>query len=92
MAIKKDTLRPELFQNRRKCEKSIRKFNESFLLILCITLLLNKGFLFNFVDALEHHHIGKFKFFDFFCKEPAEKFFLKHKKTSFLFTPESSSL
>lgn len=62
MAIKKDILGPILFQNKRKCEKSIRKFYESLLLIICVFTILNKGFPFNSVDALEHHHIGKLIF------------------------------
>lgn len=48
-------LRPILFQNKRKCEKSIRKFYESFLVIFCVFTILNSGFLLNSVDALEHH-------------------------------------
>ena len=55
MAIKKDILGPILFQNKRKCEKSIRKSYESLLLIICVFTILNKGFPFNSVDALEHH-------------------------------------
>ncbi|KAG5679982.1 hypothetical protein PVAND_009517 [Polypedilum vanderplanki] len=47
---------PKSFVNRKKDKKSIRKFNDSFLLIWCIfTVLLSKGFLFNSVNALEHH-------------------------------------
>ncbi|CAG9804945.1 unnamed protein product [Chironomus riparius] len=55
MANKKDMLGPILFQNKRKCEISIRKFYESLLLIICVVTILNKGFPFNSVDALEHH-------------------------------------
>lgn len=55
MAIHKDILGPILFQNRKKCEKSIRKFYESFLLIFCVSTILNNGFILNSVDALEHH-------------------------------------
>lgn len=58
MADCRNNLRPEISQ-KWKCEKSIRKFHsESFLLILCtsiLILLLSNGFVINIVDAHEHH-------------------------------------
>jgi hypothetical protein len=59
MAVQSSLHRPIIVRNVKNCEKSIRKLNESLLLIFCIAcvLLTNKGFLFNSVDALEHHHL-----------------------------------
>lgn len=58
MATNKDIVMPEVFTTTNgRCEKSIGKFSRSYLLVLCFTIIINKGFL--FVDALEHRHGGK---------------------------------
>lgn len=49
MADTEDTVRPSASESEGK---SIGKISRSYLLVLCFTLIINKGFL--FVDALEH--------------------------------------
>lgn len=63
MAVRWNNLRPL-----SKSEKSIRKcYSESFLLILCTSILiLSNGFIINAVDALEHH-TGKCWLLFIFC-------------------------
>lgn len=62
MAVNEDSqllTRPKAPKSARKCEKSIvGKISRLYLLVLCFTLIVNKGFL--FVDALEvHRHRGE---------------------------------
>lgn len=58
MATTGDTVRPKKCASEGKCKKSIGKVRSSYLLVLCFTIIINKGFL--FVDALEHRHRGEY--------------------------------
>lgn len=57
MANSEDNVRPSARGSEEKCEKSIGKITRIYLLVLCFTLIITKGFL--FVDALEHRHRGE---------------------------------
>lgn len=59
MATTGDTVRPKKCASEGKCKKSIRKLNRSYLLVLCLTIIINKGFL--FADALQHRHRGEYR-------------------------------